>query len=109
MAAPINTELNFTVSISITDLKAIIAEGFPVYDLSSDTSLTHTGTPYTQVAHSYDELSAYADATLDTTIPAWMKEIVSNAADAEGDSIIMVRETFNSRFFYVTVTVTPAV
>ncbi|WVX87430.1 hypothetical protein EniLVp02_0091 [Vibrio phage EniLVp02] len=104
MTTPINSDLNISVSIPEADLAAIKAEGFPRYEMSV-LRFHHTTTPYVNVPYAYAAIAAMSGAPLDQTIPDWQKEIVAQAADT-GSTQVLVRESHNSRFFYVEVVAT---
>lgn len=108
MTTPINSELNVAVSILDTDVAAIKAEGFPKYP-ASVARFNHTQVPYKNVYQPYSALEAYDTQTIDTDIPDWLKELIAHSDDlSPGVQPLLVRESHNSRFFYLDIEVTTA-
>lgn len=106
MATPINSELSIGITISKTDCDSIIADGFPIYPFSVN-RFNHTQVPYRNIYQSYATISPYDGQTIDTSIPTWLKETISVVdTDNTDPQPVLVRETHNSRFFYINVTVT---
>lgn len=108
MTTPINSELSISVSVPDAIVDGYVSEGFPVYPMSVG-RFNHTQVPYKNIYQSYGTISAYNGQTLDAGIPSWLKEVISAVDTSNTDpQPLLVRETHNSRFFYINVTVTTA-
>lgn len=107
MTTPIYGDLIVNATILDTDLDAIKAEGFPKYP-ADVARFNHTQVPYKNIFRPYaDILKAFeTDGVLTDESPDWVKEIIANAEN-DGDQLL-VRESHNSRFFYIDVTITTA-
>lgn len=106
MTTPINSELSIDVSVPDTVVDGFVSEGLPVYPMTVG-RFNHTQVPYKNIYQSYGTISAYDAATLDDTIPTWLKEVLATVDSGNTDpQPVLVRETHNSRFFYINVTVT---
>lgn len=94
---PINTELNISIIVDPATKDELVAQGYPRDPLDL-TEFRLDGEPFMQMAMPYHEIVEYNGQTITSDMDA--DPAIFDVAAAGG--VVLVRETHDSRFFYVT-------
>lgn len=94
---PINTELNISIIVDPATKDELVAQGYPRDPLDLN-EFRLDGEPFMQMAMPYHEIVEYDGQTITSDMDA--DPAIFDVAAAGG--VVLVRETHDSRFFYVT-------